>query len=299
MMGGNKKEVNKQLTQNTGYQTQFENEQKQRSGEAYDRANEAWGGANKLYQDFAAGGGQQYLDQAYGWNPTAGQPTAGGGGGGGGGGEADYEASYRKFMNGGGLDPTKFNEFQGTLSELARTGGWTPEQIANVNRSIAGFQSFADTGGVDEEGKYRIRGKGVFDEYSKTGGYSDKDIANARLRGTSGIPAFYSRVRDESNRLGRVQGGGGPGQAALMSRLARDEARGVSDAALSSELGIHEAIDKGRQWGTTGLSNAEISLQELLSKNKLAGMGGVADATTGMANSIGTIRSGADRKSVV
>jgi len=63
-MGGNKKEVNKQLTQNQGYQTQFENEQQQRSGEAYNRANEAWGGANKLYQDFASGGGQNFLVKA-------------------------------------------------------------------------------------------------------------------------------------------------------------------------------------------------------------------------------------------
>ena len=67
-MGGNKKEVNKQLAQNQSYQTQFENEQKQRSGEAYNRANEAYGGANQLYQDFAKGGGQNLLDQAYAFN---------------------------------------------------------------------------------------------------------------------------------------------------------------------------------------------------------------------------------------
>jgi hypothetical protein len=297
-MGGNKKEVNKQLTQNQGYQTQFENEQQQRSGEAYNRANEAWGGANKLYQDFASGGGQNFLDQAYAFNPTAGQPTAGGGGGGGGGGGAsdasgDYEASYRKFMNGGGLDPTKFNEFQGTLTELAKSGGWSPEQIANVNKSIAGYQNFADTGGLDAEAINRMRGMGVFDEFARTGGYSDKDVSNARLRGTSGIPAFYDRVREEGNRLGRVQGGGGPGQAALMSRLARDEARGVSGAALETELGIKDAVNKGRQWGTSGLTSAEQSLQGLLSQNKLAGMGGVVDATSGMANSIAQNRSGA------
>lgn len=296
-MGGNKKQVDTQLKQNTGYQTQFEGEQKQRSDEAYDRANEAWGGANKLYQDFAAGGGQQYLDQAYAWNPTAG----GGGGGGGGGGAGptpdaagDYTASYQKFMGEtGGLDPTNFNKYQGILGGIADNGGWSPEQVGNVNKAIGQYQSFAEGGGVDEEGRNRIRGMGVFDEYSRNGGYSDKDIANARLRGTSGIPAFYNRVRDESNRLGRVQGGGGPGQAALMSRLARDEARGVSDAALSSELGIHEAIDKGRQWGTQGLSNAEVSLQDLLSRNKLAGMGGVVDATSGMANSIAQNKTGA------
>jgi hypothetical protein len=295
-MGGDKKAQQQHTTQSQSYQTQFENEQKQRSAEAYNRSNEAYGGANKLYQDFAQGGGQNILDQAYGSAPGGGGGGGGGGAGGGPGGDAmgDSEASYRKFMGEtGGLDPTKFNEYQGTLSELSKTGGWSPEQIANVNKAIGQYQSFAEGGGVDEEGRNRIRGMGVFDEYSKTGGYSDQDKANLRARGTSGIPAFYNRVREEGNRLGRVQGGGGPGQAALMSRLARDESRGVASAARDTELGIHEAVDKGRQWGTTGLSNAETSLQDLLSRNKLAGMAGVTDATTGMANSIGSIRSGA------
>ena len=206
----------------------------------------------------------------------------------------DTEASYRKFMGEtGGLDPTKFNEFQGTLFELAKTGGWTPEQIANVNKSIAGYQGFADTGGLDAEAINRMRGLGVFDEYSRTGGYNEQDIANARARGTSGIPAMYGRMREEAGRLGRVQGGGGPGQAALMSRMGRDQARGITEASRETELGIKDAVNKGRQWGTQGLTSAEQSLQDLLSRNKLAGMGGVAEATTNMANSIGGIRSGA------
>ena len=300
-MGGNKKEVNKQLAQNQSYQTQFENEQKQRSAEAYQRSNEAYGGANKLYQDFAAGGGQNLLDQAYSFNPATGGFGGGGGGGGGGAGGGpsgdafgDSEASYRKFMSeSGGLDPTQFNKYQGILGGIAETGGWTPEQIADVNRAIGQYKSFAEGGGVDEEGKYRIRGKGVFDEFSRTGGYNDQDIANARARGTSVIPGMYGRMREEAGRMGRVQGGGGPGQAALMSRLARDQARGIQGAALDTELGIKSAVNQGRQWGTTGLSNAEVSLQDLLSRNKLAGMAGVTDATTGMANSIAQNRSGA------
>jgi len=287
-MGGNKKDVDKQLQQSQNYQSQFETEQKQRSGEAYNRSNEAYAGANKLYQDFAATGGQGYLDQAYAFNPTAGQPGGGGGGGAGPTPDAagDYTASYQKFMNGGGLDPTNFNKYQGILGGIADNGGWSPEQIADVNRSIGQYKNFAEGGGVDEEGRNRIRGMGVFDEFSRTGGYNDQDIANARSRGTSGIPAFYDRVREEGNRLGRVQGGGGPGQAALMSRLARDESRGVAEASRDTELGIKDAVNKGRQWGTSGLSSAEQGLQELLSRNKLSGMGGVVDATTGMANSI-------------
>ena len=182
---------------------------------------------------------------------------------------------------------------KGISSNIGATGGWSPEDIANVKKSIAGYQGFADTGGLDAEAINRMRGMGVFDEYAKTGGISDAQRADMRARGSSVIPAFYNRVRDESSRLGRVQGGGGPGQAALMLRLARDQARGAQEASRATEMGISDAVRQGRQWGTEGLTTAEGSLQDLLTRNKLAGMGGVADATGMMANSIAQNRIGA------
>lgn len=292
-MGGDKKQQQSNQmaqTRNTAAQNQFEGEQRQRSQEAYDRSNQAWGGANTLYQDFAKTGGENLLG-GYPWQ------TGGSGGGGSGSGDPrfkDAEASYRKFMGpGGGVDTGRFNAFQGNLADIGKTGGWDPEAIGNVKRSIKGYQNFADTGGLDAEAINRMRGLGVFDEFSKTGGISDAERANMRARGTSVIPAFYNRVREEGDRLGRVQGGGGPGQAALMSRLARDEARGAQGAARDTEMGISDAVRQGRQWGTQGLTSAEQSLQALLSQNKLAGMGGVADATGMMANSIAQNRTAA------
>jgi hypothetical protein len=294
-MGGNKEQKrSNQMAQAQGsaYQKQFEQEQQQRSKEAYDRSNQAWGGANTAYQGFAKTGGAELLE-GYPWQ------TGGGGGGGGGTPGAgdtrfgDVESSYRNFMNTGGVDPSGFNRFQGHLGELAASGGWSPEQIENVNKSIRGYQGFAETGGLDAEAINRMRGLGIFDEFAKTGGISDAERAQLRARGTSVIPAFYNRVREESGRLGRVQGGGGPGQAALMSRLARDQSRGAQEAARETELGIGEQVRQGRQWGTQGLTSAEQTLQDLLSRNKLAGMGGVTDATAMMANSIAQNRLGA------
>lgn len=293
-MGGDKNKAQNQLNQQnqqlgTTFQNDFEKEQRQRSQEAYDRSNQAWAGANDTYQSFAKEGGASLLD-GYPWR------TDSGGGGGGGGGDprfGDVEASYRNFMNGGGVDTGAFNRFQGNLMGIADTGGWSPEQIANVNRSIEQYKNFADTGGLDADAINRMRGMGVFDEYSKTGGLSDQTRAMMRARGNSGVPAFYSQVRDDAGRLSRVQGGGGPGQAALMSRLARDQSRAAAEASRNTELGIQEAVDKGRQWGTQGLTSAEQALQALLSQNKLAGMGGVVDATGTMANSIAQNRIGA------
>jgi len=294
-MGGNKdqKTQNNLNAQNqklgTTYQQDFEKEQQGRSSDAYARSNEAWGGANDVYQNFAKTGGAQYLE---------GYPGVGGGGGGGGGGGDDprfgeAENSYRNFMNTGGVDTGMFSRFQGNLADIADNGGWSPEQRAQVNKNIGQFQNFADTGGLDADAINRMRGLGVFDEYSKTGGLDEATRGMMRARANSGIPGFYGQVQNEANRLGRVQGGGGPGQAALMSRLARDQSRAGAETSRNTELGIQEAVDKGRQWGTSGLTSAEQSLQGLLSQNKLAGMSGAVDATGMMANSIAQNRTGA------
>src|SRR5262245_36913714 len=39
----------------------------------------------------------------------------------------------------------------------------------------SGYRRYANGGGVTDENKARIRGNGVFDEFARTGGYSEAD----------------------------------------------------------------------------------------------------------------------------
>lgn len=244
------------------------------TGRASDMYNTQFGG----FKDFAEG--------KYDFN------GAGAGSGGGGGGAAldsrfgDVESSYRNFMGGGGVDTGRFNQFQGNLTELSRSGGWSPERIASMDQNIAGYKDIAKTGGVDAAGQARMRGGGIFDEFSKTGGLSEGDRSNMRTRATSTIPAFYRQMQDEANRSSAVQGGYGPGRGAAAAKLSRQAAGAGADASLNAELGIADQVRAGRQWGGEGMERSEGNLQSLMSSNRLAGLAGASGTESNMLNSI-------------
>jgi len=201
---------------------------------------------------------------------------SGGGGGGGGGGK-------------GKLGDPRFKEAEGGYREFSKTGGWDPRRVASMDENIQGFKNIARTGGVDEAGQARIRGGGVYDEFSRTGGYSDTDRQNIRSRATSVIPAMYGRMKDEASRASTLQGGYGPGRMAMQSRLARQNASGLSDATRDAEIGIQEGVNRGRQWGAQGMTSSEQGLQDLMSQNRLSSLQGASQAEMGL---VGSINSG-------
>lgn len=241
------------------------------------------------------GGFKDFAEGKYDYNPAA----LGGGGGGGGGGAApdsrfgDVEGSYRNFMGGGGVDTGAFNQFQGNLKDIGATGGWSPEHQANVMGDVSGLRTIGQTGGVDAEGQARMRGAGVFDEFAKTGGISPEQAAMMRARSTSTIPSFYKQMQDDSNRMASIQGGYGPGRAAMQARSARDQATAGATAAREAELGISQQQREGREWGGTNIANSEAALQSLLSSNRLSGLKGAGDLESGMVNAIAQNRMGA------
>jgi hypothetical protein len=244
---------------------------------ATQRASDMYGSLSGGYNRFING------DDDY-----KGSLPGGGGGGGYGAGDprfGDVEGSYRNFMSGGGIDTGRFNQFQGHLGELAASGGWSPEHQANVMGDVNKMRATAD----DQDIANRFRGNGVFDEFAKTGGYSDRDISNIRSRANSVIPAYYDVARNEASRMGSVQGGYGPGQGALFARMGRDQARGAASTALDAELGIKDKVNAGRQWGGGQMSSAENALQTM----RMNALTGASGAEGNMVNSIAQNRIGA------
>lgn len=282
--GAEKKKTNAMLdsqsAQNQAEHNQFMGAVNKGLEGATSRASDMYGSLYGGYNKFISGEGNFNPDK-YGSS----------GSGGGGGGPAvdprfgDVENSYRNFMNGGGVDQGMFGQFQGQLGELARTGGWSPEDVASVRGDIGGMRNIAS----DENIAGRMRGAGVFDDFAKTGGYTPQDIANIRARATSVIPAYYDVARDNARRMASVQGGYGPGQAALMSRLSRDSARGAQDAALNAELGVSDRVREGRQWGGSQIASAENALQAM----RMNALTGASGTQANMLNSIAQNRMGA------
>jgi len=293
-LGGNKegKKTNSMIdtdrTAATTEHQQFANTANAGIAGSTQRASDMYGVQYGGYNDFASG--------KYDFNPAA-MGIGGGGGGGGGGGDdprfGDVESSYRNFMGGGGVDQGRFNQFQGNLLDIGGSGGWSPERMASMDQNIQGFKDIAKTGGVDDAAQARIRGGGVYDEFSKTGGLSEQDRGNIRSRATSTIPGFYSQMKADAARGATVQGGYGPGQAALASRLSRQAAGAGADASLNAELGITDQVNKGRQWGAQGMTSSEQGLQSLMSQNRLSGLTGASNTEAGMLNSIAQNRTSA------
>jgi len=102
---------------------------------------------------------------------------------------------------------------------------------------------------------------------------SDEDKAVYNDQIASSVPRFYQNMKDEFDRTNMVQGGVNAGYSSQTAKLARDAARGQVSAVREGKLSLHDAINKGRQWGTEGASASESNLQGLLSRNYLGGMG--------------------------
>lgn len=220
--------------------------------------------------------------------------SRGGGGYGSGGpdmsGYNDVEAAYRKFMAGGGVDAGSVRGAMGAMRSIAGDGGWDAARRASMDENIRGFKEFGRTGGLDADAMNRMRGGGVFDEFQRTGGFSDDDISNIRTRANSTLPAFYDAVRTGQNRMASIQGGNPAAQAAMGARLAREQAKGMREQSLDTELGISDRVREGRQWGATGGASAENALQGLRTSNMLSGLRGASDVESNMLNSIAANR---------
>lgn len=201
------------------------------------------------------------------------------------------EASGRAAEIGktGGYDqPTldRVNKNIGTLENIGQTGGFSPEALRLINSDIAGLRNIGQTGGIDSTGIARIRGNGVFDEFAKTGGYSDADIQNYRARALSPISAQYSNDLNEIQRSNALQGSAAPNYAASIARLSRNRGLNLADTVRNAETDIQSQIRAGKMSGANALSGAEVSLQDMLSRNKLQGLESAATGQGNLENAI-------------
>jgi hypothetical protein len=136
------------------------------------------------------------------------------------------------------------------------------------------FKNFG--GGIDPTAQNRIRGNGVFDEYSKTGGFTQADKTDFMNQSTGAVPKFYEGIQNELDRMKGVQGGYSPGFDAQSAKIAREKTQAGQDAILNANVNLKNIIDSNRKWGTEGMSSSEMGLQDMLTRNKLQSMGQAA-----------------------
>jgi hypothetical protein len=116
------------------------------------------------------------------------------------------------------------------------------------------WNSYKTAQGNDAEDYGNIKGK--FEDFSKTGGYSDQDIGNIRARSISPIRSIYAGANREVDRSRALQGGYSPGYGVLKGRMARDMSSQLSDATTNAEGMIAQLRNQGKQFGASGLLSA-------------------------------------------
>jgi hypothetical protein len=146
--------------------------------------------------------------------------------------------------------------------------------VSDLKNTLEEYKKFRDTGGLSSENIERMRGMGGFDEFAKTGGYTDESIANIKAQAISPIGSYASGTRDELARRASLQGGYAPGFDAASRQLRRDTARGIADTSLNANVAIQDRVNAGRQWGISGLTDAEGKLAGMQTGNRLAALGG-------------------------
>lgn len=136
-----------------------------------------------------------------------------------------------------------------------------------------GFQSFADTGGVN-----RADFNPALDSYKNfisTGGVGESEANALRARATAQIPAAFTALKNNLARRNSVQGGYSPGYDEQTAALGRDTAREGFQASRQVEGDIVDKRLQGRMFGTAGYGNLQSDITGKEQSGKLAGLSGL------------------------
>jgi hypothetical protein len=231
------------------------------------------------YKGYAATGGidQSEIDKLRATG-QAGSSNGGSGGGGGvntGGAESPYAslkadtygdeyAGYKGLSETGGVDLTRP---QSTYANLQAPGGI---DVSGAKTAESDLRNFSATGGVTQRDLDTIN-RPLFEEFEKTGGYNDKQLADIRGRSNSVIPSFYNNLQDQLDRRRAVQGYS-PGFDASTRQLTRQSAQQAADAARDTEMSIGDTVRTGRMDAAKRISDNGMNMLSIATPAKEAAM---------------------------
>jgi len=173
--------------------------------------------------------------------------------------------------------------------DFASNGGWGDAERGRIYGRTDDLTNWAKNS-ISPEDMARMRGGGVYDEFSKTGGFSAGDLANYRSRGNAVTPSIFAGLKRNLSQGNAAQGGFNPGYNSQSRMLARDAARAAAETNIGVETELAGMVRGGRQWGAQGMTDSEGRLQDQLSKNYLGGMNSANEAELGMMSDINQSR---------
>lgn len=100
---------------------------------------------------------------------------------------------------------------------------------------------------------------GGYEDFSRTGGYSEEDKQNIRARANAPIRATYANAQNNLSRRNVLAGGNLANAGASQARMARELSYSLGDQSLNTEAMLAEAIRSGRLAGLGGMTGIDTS----------------------------------------
>ncbi len=108
-----------------------------------------------------------------------------------------------------------------------------------------------------EAGPDPFKSYGGYDEFSRTGGFSEGDKQNMRERAIAPTRAVFQSNLRNINRQKALQGGYSPNATAAIAKSAREQSQAAADATVNSNADIAQMVQSGRLAGLGGMSGIE------------------------------------------
>lgn len=259
--------------QSTSQYNDFNRDQSRMGQEYLNNSRSSFGGASDVYSNLAKGFGPG--DQNYATGPSSG-------------GSGVSARGYTAHT----YDPTGY-EAKNYRAEDYKAKTYNAEGYNADQYTAEGYQS--------KQPQYHLKGidpsnladaKAGYGEFAQTGGMSEGDRNNYRLRGNATLPSFYSNLKNNLATRRNVQGGYGSGFDAADSALARQGAQATYQGALNTEGSLQDRITAGRQFGIGG--QADIGkFQDDLQLRHDTSEGNFAEAYAGRQDTAGMFSAGA------
>lgn len=147
----------------------------------------------------------------------------------------DVQGAYDNFLSGMPNQGNLYSTFLGSSYGGTGQGGLSDPtgRGAAVDKAIAGYGNFADTGG-----------------------FSPEDIQNMRARAIAPIRSMAQTNTDEINRQNAIRGTAySPNTAASIAKVARDANYAAGDTATNAEANLAQLTQQGKLYGLGGLAS--------------------------------------------
>lgn len=184
----------------------------------------------------------------------------------------------------GGFNEARLGAIDKNAAEL---GNINADRYANVQDTISNLTRFGATGGLSQS-DYDELNRPIFQEFERTGGYSDPQLADIRARSNASIPSFYNNLQDEMSRRRAQTGGYGSGFDAASAKMARQSAQQGAEQSRNTEIGLADTVRTGRMDAAKQLAANRMGLIQYTTPAKEAALAAAGNEANQLAGNINT-----------